>query len=441
MTENQKQLQSLAEQILTHATHLGADQAEVTASLETGFSATARQGDVETIEHHQNRSLDITVYREHRAGTVSTSDFSSDAIEAAVKKACSIVEFTGKDSYLGLPDRDVLAYDYPDLDLFHHWDITPKNAIDLAISCEAAAVNQDKRINHSEGATVNTFDTLEMFANTNGFFGAYRKSEHSLSCSLVAEENGDMARDHEYTLSRDPSELLDPQTIANRVVEKTLRRLGSRRLKTQRCPVIFHAPVAKTLLGHFVSAITGVNLYRGISFLLNQLEKPIFPESITICQNPHAKGEIGSTPFDDDGVKTKQINYVEDGVLVNYSLGTYSGRKLGMKTTGNSGGVHNLVINHADKNLKHLLKDMGTGLLVTELIGQGVSVVSGDYSRGAFGFWVENGEIQYPVHEITIASNLKEMFKSIQCVANDVDHRGNVKTGSILLESMMVAGE
>jgi len=441
MTENQKQLQTLADQILTRARELGVDQAEVTATLETGFSATARQGDVETLEHHQNRSLDVTVYREHRAGTVSTSDFSLESIQAAVQKACSIAKFTGEDPYLGLPDCDLLAHDYPDLHLYHPWNITPKAAIDLAISCETSAVNQDKRINHSEGATVNTFDTLEMFANSSGFFGTYQKSEHSLSCSLVADENGEMAREHEYTLSRDPSQLLDPQIVANSVVEKTLKRLGSKRLKTQRCPVIFHAPVAKTLLGHFVSAITGVNLYRGISFLLNQLEKPIFPNFITIHQNPHAKSEIGSVPFDSDGVKTKRLNYVEDGALLNYSLGTYSGRKLGMKTTGNSGGVHNLVINHADKNLQQLLRDMGTGLLVTELIGQGVSIVSGNYSRGAFGFWVENGEIQYPVHEITIASNLKDMFKGIQCIANDVDHRHNVKTGSILLESMMVAGE
>ncbi len=436
-----KHLKTLAEQIIAQAQKQGADQVDVSTSLETGFSATARQGDVETIEHHQNRSLNITVFQDHRTASVSTSDFSPEAIEAAIQKACSIVQFTGEDACLGLADPDLLAHDYPDLKLYHSWSITPKEAIDMAVSCEASALKQDKRIKHSEGVTLNTFDATEMLANSYGFFGVYQKSSHSLSCGLVAEQNQEMAREYEYTISRDPSKLLSPQTIADQAVAKTLKRLGAKRLKTQRCPIVFHSSVARSLLGHFVSAISGVNLYRGTSFLADQLGKPVFPASMTIYQDPHVIGEVGSVPFDGDGVRTKKLDYIKDGVLVNYSLGTYSARKLGMKSTGNSGGVHNLMLNHSNKTLDDLLKEMGTGLFVTELIGQGVSIVSGNYSRGAFGFWVENGEIQYPVHEITIAGNLKDIFKGIQCVANDVDHRRNIKTGSILLAPMMVAGE
>lgn len=441
MPDNQKCLQSLAEQVLTQAKKLGADQAQVSASLETGFSVTARMGDVETVEHHQNQSLNITVYQNQRCGSVSTSDFSNDAIQEAVQKAYSIAQFTGEDPYLGLPDRDLLANEYPNLQLHYPWKITPKEAINLAIHCETIAVKQDKRIKCSEGATINTFDTLKMIANSYGFFGNYQKSEHSVSCSLVAEKNDEMAREYEYTLSCDPEKLLSIEKIAESAANKTLNRLGSKRLKTQRCPVIFHAPVARSLLGNFINAISGANLYRGISFLLDQLQKPIFSDAITIHQNPHAIGEIGSVPFDDDGVRTQQLNYVQDGILVNYSLGTYSGRKLGMQSTGNAGGIHNLMVNHSDKNLQNLFKEMNTGLFVTELIGQGVSIVSGNYSRGVFGFWVEHGEIQYPVHEITIASNLKDMFKGMQSVANDVDDRRNIKTGSILLDHMMIAGE
>lgn len=441
MIKDQPQLQALAARVLTHAKKLGSEQAEMSATLETGFSVTARVGDVETLEHHQNQNLDITVYKNQRCGSASTSDFSLTAIQVAVEKACAMAQFTGEDVYLGLADRDLMANDYPDLKLYHPWKITPKEAVAMAIHCETLATQQDKRIKHSEGATINTFDTHEMYANSHGFFGDYLKSGHSISCTLVAEQHDEMAREYEYTLARDPANLLDYEKIAKRAAEKTLQRLGAKRLTTQRCPVIFHAPVACSLLGNFTNAIAGVTLYRGISFLVDHLEKALFPESITIQQHPHAMGAIGSAPFDDDGVKTQKINYVQDGVLVNYCLGTYSGRKLGMKSTGNAGGVHNVVMNHADKSLSDLFKEMGTGLFVTELIGQGVNIVTGSYSRGAFGFWVENGEIQYPVHEITIASNLKDMFKGFVRVANDVDHRRNIKTGSILIDQMMVAGE
>ena len=439
--QNTSHLATILQHALTHAKKQGIDQAAASLVCELGFSVAARMGDVETLEHHQGKALDVTVYHQQRSGSASTTDLSLPAVQAAVEKACAISRYTGEDTFSGLADADLMAYDYPDLQLYHPWSVTPEQAIDLAIRCETLARQHDERIKQSEEATVSTYDIFRCYGNTHGFQGSYWKSEHSIHCSVIAEADNHMERESEYTIARDSTQLTAIEVLAQQVAEKTLARLGARRLKTQRCPVIFHAEVARGLFGHFIAAISGVNLYHDNSFLCHQLHQTIFPTAITIYQDPHQIGDMGSTPFDAEGVRTQPISYVDQGVLVNYSLGSYSARKLGMKTTGNSGGVYNLHVKSSATDFQALLQQMGTGLLVMDLMGQGVHILTGNYSRGATGFWVENGVIRYPVHEITIAGNLKDMFKNIVAIANDVDYRGNIKTGSVLITEMTVAGE
>ncbi|PNT87031.1 metalloprotease PmbA [Coxiella burnetii] len=440
MLDKQKQLQANIFHLLERGKKR-VDQIEISATIETGFSVDVRLGDVETLEHHRKNSMDITVYHQQRTGNACTSDLSLEAMERAFEKASAMTQFTQEDPCAGLADANQMARDYPDLVLSHPWNITPKQAISLAIECETLARNHDPRIKQSEGANLSTYRIFNIYGNSHGFLGYYPSTWHTLGCELIAEQDRFMQRDHDYTLARDPKKLSSIETIAIQTAEKTIRRLGARRLSTRQCPVIFNAPVARSVLRSFISAISGSNLYRGTSFLQNQLHQQIFPEFVSIYQDPHLPGEIGSTPFDESGVKTRKINFVENGVLTHYVLGTYSAKKLAMETTGNSGGVYNLFITTGDKNLTGLLKEMQCGLLVTELMGQGVNLITGNYSRGAFGFWIENGEIQYPVEEITIAGNLKDMFKQIQLIGNDIDPRGNIKTGSILIEQMTVAGE
>ncbi|WP_304985793.1 metalloprotease PmbA [Coxiella-like endosymbiont] len=440
MANNQEKLQSDILHLLDRAKKR-VDQVEISAGIETGFSVDIRLGAVETVEHHRENSLDIRVYHQQRTGSASTSDLSFKAMETAFDKACTIAQFTQEDPYAGLADAADMALDYPNLTLYHPWQITPKEAIKLAIECETVARKYDPRIKNSDGTTVNTYDSFRIYANSHGFLGHYPSTIHSMSCSLVAEQNNQMQRDYDYTLARSSDKLLPIDLIAQQVAEKTIRRLGARKITTCRCPIIFDASVAKGMWRSLISAIQGSNLYRDASFLCGQLHQKIFPKFITIYQEPHLPGEIGSAPFDENGVKTRKINYVENGMLTNYILGAYSARKLGMKTTGNAGGVFNLFITPGDKDLIDLFKEMQTGLFVTELMGQGVNLLTGNYSRGAFGYWIENGEIQHPVEEITISGNLKEMFKQIQVVANDIDPRSSIKTGSILIEQMIVAGE
>ncbi|AKQ33417.1 PmbA protein [Candidatus Coxiella mudrowiae] len=440
MANNQEKLQFDILRLLDRAKKR-VDQVEISAGIETGFSVDVRLGAVETVEHHRENSLDITIYHQQRTGSASTSDLSFEAMETAFDKACTIAQFTQEDPYAGLADVADMALDYPNLTLYHPWQITPKEAIELAIECETVARKYDPRIKNSDGATVNTYDSFRIYANSHGFLGHYPSTIHSMSCSLVAEQNNQMQRDHDYTLARSSDKLLPINLIAQHVAEKTIRRLGARKITTRRCPIIFDAPVAKGMWRSLISAIQGSNLYRDASFLCGQLHQQIFPKFITIYQEPHLPGEIGSAPFDENGVKTRKINYVENGVLTNYILDAYSARKLGMKTTGNAEGVFNLFITAGDKDLIDLFKEMQTGLFVTDLMGQGVNLLTGNYSRGAFGYWIENGEIQYPVEEITISGNLKEMFKQIQVAANDIDPRSSIKTGSILIEQMTVAGE
>jgi len=433
-------VKQLMEDILREAKTQGASSAEVGIGLNKGFSVTARERDVESIEYNQDKHIGITVYFGHRTGSASLSDIRPEAIREAVKAACNIAKFTDEDKYSGLADKAELGFHYPELPNHFAWPISVEHAAELAVECEQRALAKDKRIICSEGVTITTADGLHGYGNSNGFLGVYPSTTHEISCVLVAKQKDEMQRDYYYSVSVDPDELTPIGEIADLAVERTVRRLGSQRLSTRQTPVIYVAEEARGLLGHFVSAIQGSHLYRKSSFLLDHLGQMIFPETIDLYEQPHLPKALGSAPFDDNGVATRNNIFIEKGKLKSYSLGVYAARKLGLKTTANAGGVHNLFITTGQKNLAQLLKTMDTGLLITELMGQGVNLVTGDYSRGAAGFWVEKGVIQYPVEEITIAGNLKEMFKQIVEVGNDVDTRGNVRTGSILIENMMIAG-
>lgn len=436
-----KQLNDTAQRVLELSKRQGADASEVLVTQDKGYSVTARNAEVETLEHHQEKSLYLTIYKGKRTGSASTTDLSDEAITKTVEKAYAFAKHAHEDPDCGLAEPDRLAKHYPDLSLHHPWGLTTNEAIELAVHCEQVGREQDARIKESEDVGVSTYEAFRVYANSNDFMGAYPTSYHSISCGLVAEGHSEKQRDYEYTAARDASDLDDFIVVAKRAAEKTLMRLDARKIKTQHCPVIFHAPVAKSLFNTFIRAISGSSLYRQSSFLLDHLGKQIFPEHIHLYQQPHLLKGIGSAPFDSEGVKTEDRDYVREGKLISYVLGSYSARKLDMETTGNAGGVYNLFVSHSDYNLKHLLKEMNEGFLVTELIGQGANILTGTYSRGAVGFWVQDGEIQHAVHEVTIAGNLKEMFRNIVAVGNDVDHRGNVHTGSVWLQEMTVAGE
>ena len=434
------QLKSLVADCIQETRNQGATGAEVGVSMEFGLSATARLGEVETIEHHRSRGLGLTVYIGQRKGSASTSDLSPAAMRETVAAACRIARHAAEDPCAGLPDIGLLATDFPDLDLYYPWAIEPEAAIELAVACESAARNHHTDISNSEGASLNTFEGLRVMGNSLGFLHGYASSRHSLSVSVIGERGQQMQRDDWWTVARGARDLQSPEEVGRIAAERTIRRLGARSLSTRQCPVIFAADVAASLLGHFIGAIRGGNLYRKSSFLLNQLGKPVFPDFVQIHEQPHLKKALGSVPYDAEGVRTVPHHLVRNGILESYVLSTYSARKLGMTSTGNAGGVHNLIIDPGTLDQAGLLQKMGTGLLVTELMGQGVNLVTGDYSRGAAGFWVENGTIQYPVEEFTIAGNLRDMLKTLVAVGNDVDLRGNTRTGSIMLEQLTIAG-
>lgn len=440
MVFSMNELKTMVSDILAEAKHQGATSAEVEVGANKGFNVTVRKNDIETVEYTQDKAISINVYMGKRSGSASISDTRPESIKAAVKAACNIARFTDEDSYSGLAEKARMAFHYPEIALAYPWTVSVEEAVLLAKQCELAALAKDSRL-MSEGVTVSTFQVYNAYGNSEGFLGVIPVTRHELSCVLIAKEGDEMQRDYSYTVSCDPADLKSPDVIAAEAVERTVSRLGARRLSTRRAPVIFAAEEARGLLGHFVSAISGGNLYRKSSFLLDHLEKAIFPSHITIQENPYLPKGLGSSPYDNDGVATRDNVFIDKGILKSYVLGTYSARKLGMTTTGNAGGVHNLTITSGGNDLKGLLKKMGTGLLVTELMGQGVNIVNGDYSRGCAGYWVEGGEIQYPVEEITIASNLREMYANLIEVGNDVDIRGNIRTGSILLDNMMIAGE
>ncbi|MGR8979898.1 MAG: metalloprotease PmbA [Gammaproteobacteria bacterium] len=434
-------LSSLVRSLLDEAIRQGASAAEAGLSQENGLSVTARLGEVETIEHHCDQGLGITVYFGQRKGSASTTDLSAESIKETVSAACSIARYTNSDDCAGLPDRELLATEFPDLDLYHPWPIAADEAIAIAIECEDAARRYHSEITNSEGASVNSHQGIRVFGNTLGFLHERVSTRHSLSCSVLAERDGSMQRDYWYSVSRDPRGLEAAAEIGRKAAERTIRRLGARSLTTRQSPVLYAAEIAGSLLGSLIGAISGGALYRKSSFLLGALDNRLFPEFIHVYEQPHLKGALGSSAYDAEGVATKTRDIVSAGVLRSYVLNTYSARKLGLKSTGNAGGVHNLTIDSGALDFKGMLKEMGNGLLVTELMGQGVNMVNGDYSRGAAGFWVENGEIQYPVEEITIAGNLKDMYRNILAVGSDVDLRGNIRTGSILVESMAIAGK
>lgn len=437
----QAELQQLVEELLTEAKKQGASSAEAAVSSDSGLSASVRMGDVETIEHTRDNGLGISVYFGQRKGSASTSDLSRQAIIDTVKAACSIASYTSEDDCSGLADPELMARDIPDLDLYHPWTIEVDAAIELGIKCEAAALNYAPQINNSEGATLNTHSGLHVYGNSHGFLGGYPSSRHSLSCSVLGEDEQGMQRDYWYTSGRAATDLEAAEAVGLKAGERTLNRLGARKISTREAPVIFQADMAVGLLRNLIGAISGSALYRQSSFLVDHLGKQIFPEFVRIHENPLLPRGLASASFDSEGVATRARDLVDQGTLQSYVLGSYSARKLGMETTGNAGGVRNLTIEQGDLDLPGLLKKMDKGLLVTELMGHGINMVTGDYSRGAAGFWVENGEIQYPVEEITIAGNLKQMFMQLIAVGNDIDPRTSVRTGSWLIESMTVAGE
>ena len=435
-------LRDVVEQAMDDAVSRGgASSAEVDASLSQGSSLTVRLGEIETVEHNRDKSLSLTVYFGKKSGSASTSDMSAEAIKNTVDAACSIARLTAEDECGGLADAEQMATELPDLDLWHPWNPDSDTARDIAQECEEVARNTGDAIINSEGATVSSHEGVRVYANTHGFCGTRYGTRHSLSCSVISSNGEAMERDYWYSIARDHTELQTAAEVGRITGQRTLNRLGSRKITTCQTPVIYEAQVASSLLSHLISAISGGSLYRKSSFLLDHKGKKIFPDHINISEQPHLLKAIGSAAFDNEGVATRQRSIVRNGVLMDYVLDSYSARKLGMQTTGNAGGVHNLVIEHGDQDLPALMKRMGKGLLVTELIGFGINNVTGDYSRGAAGFWVENGEIQYPVSEITVAGNLLDMFRSFVEIGNDLDKRGNTITGSILIEQVTVAGE
>ena len=435
-------LESIIERALEEARSRGASQAEAAVSQDTGLSVGVRLGEVDTLEHQRDRSMGITVYFGQRKGSASTADFSGDAVRATVAKACSIARFTAEDACSGLADAGLMAKSPPNLDLAFPWDVTADRAIELAKACEAAALAFDPRINNSEGGSVSTHQGLHVYGNTHGFVGGYPTTSHTLSCVVLAGTGEDMQRDYWYSSSRDFRELDDPESIGREAARRTVARLEPRKLSTRRAPALFVPELSRGLIGHFTAAIRGSSQYRQSSFLLNAAGEQIFPKWFSIGERPHIPKAMGSAPFDDEGVATQDRELIADGVLNGYILSSYSARKLGLTTTGNAGGAHNLIVApNSSGGLPAMLKRLGTGLLVTELMGQGVNMVTGDYSRGAAGFWVENGELQYPVAEITIAGNLREMLAGIVAVGDDIDIRGGIRAGSILLHEMTIAGE
>lgn len=417
------------------------DGAEVAVSKTTGISVSTRYGEVENVEFNSDGALGITVYHQNRKGSASSTDLSPDAIARTVQAALDIARYTSPDPYAGVADKELLAFDAPDLDLFHPAEVTPDEAIELAARAELASLQADKRITNTEGGSFNSHYGIKVFGNSHGMLQGYCSTRHSLSSCVIAEENGDMERDYAYTIGRALGDLQSPEWVGKECAERTLSRLSPRKLSTMKAPVIFANEVATGLFGHLVGAIAGGSVYRKSTFLLDSLGKQILPEWLTIEEHPHLLKGLASTPFDSEGVRTERRDIVKDGILTQWLLTNYSARKLGLKSTGHAGGIHNWRIAGQGLNFEQMLKEMGTGLVVTELMGQGVSGITGDYSRGAAGFWVENGEIQYPVSEITIAGNLKDMWRNIVTVGNDIETRSNIQCGSVLLPEMKIAGQ
>ncbi len=437
------ELEAVVAMALDEAKRAGATQAEADASLQQGLGVTVRLGEVETVEYQRDRGLGITVYFGQRKGSASTADLGADSVRSTVAKACAIARYTAEDSCAGLAEPEFLAREFHDLQLDFPWELTPEAAITLARECEHAGRAQDARLANSEGASVNSQRGVRVYGNSHGFLAGDCGTSHSLSCVLLAQQGDDMQRDYWYTTARDPRDLEAAERVGQLAGQRALSRLQARRVSTGKVPVLFAAEVARGLMGHFIAAIRGSSQYRKASFLLNAAGEQVFPAWLQIHERPHLPKGLASSNFDGEGVATRDRELVRDGVIDGYLLGSYSARKLGLVTTGHAGGVHNLLIDPSPDapSQSNLLQRMGRGLLVTELMGQGVNGVTGDYSRGASGFWIEDGAIAWPVHEVTIAGNLKEMYCGIEAIGADIDTRGGIQVGSVLLGEMTLAGE
>ena len=435
------EIKQMSEDVLKVAKNLGASAAEAELSLSIGQNVSVRLSEVENIEYNRDKGMSVTVYFGQQKGHASTSDLTQQALKDTVAAACNIAKYTAKDEFCGLADADLMAKNILDLDLHHPWNISVDEAIVLAKECEAAALSVDARITNSEGASVSTGEGFFAYSNSHGFTGGYPSSRHGVSCSVIAESEDSMQRDYWYSTARAAEDIQIAADIGRLAGERAVRRLNSRKISTCQVPVLFEAPLASGLISTLINAISGGSLYRKSSFLLDSLGKQVASPLLNIVENPHLKKGLASSPFDNEGVATQARQLVKEGVLQGYVLGSYSARKLGMKTTGNAGGNHNLIVQSGANDFSGMLKQMGTGLLVTELLGTGVNMVTGDYSRGAAGFWVENGVIIHPVEEITIASNMADMLKMIVGIGTDVVIQGSKQVGSILIERMTVACE
>ncbi|HWW32130.1 MAG TPA: metalloprotease PmbA [Steroidobacteraceae bacterium] len=438
-----ERLNDLVSFALEEARRQGASQCEADASVSRGLSVSVRLGEVDTVEYQRDRGLAVTVYFGKRKGSASTADLAPGAVLEIVAKACAIARYTAEDPYAGLVEPEALAREIPDLDLDHPWELTPEQAIELARTCEAAGLAVDPRLGNSEGGSVGSQRHSGVYGNSLGFLAGYSGTSHSLSCSLIAEDGAEMQRDHWYSVARDPADLENAAEVGRIAGQRALARLGSRRLNTRKAPVAFTPDVARGLIGHFIGAIRGSSQYRKASFLLDAAGSQVFPAFLEMHERPHLPKGLASSPFDQEGAATHDRELVKGGVLDGYVLGSYSARRLGLKTTGNAGGIHNLIVEAQGGGLgpAEFLARLDRGLLVTELLGQGVNGVTGDYSRGASGFWVEHGVIQHAVQEVTIAGNLKSMYRDIAAVGSDTDVRGAIRTPSLLISEMTIAGE
>ncbi len=440
LREQENELRSLVEEILAEAERQGADQAEVSVSVDNGLVVSVRKGELENLEFNQDRGFGITLYVGQRKGSASTTDSSPDAIRDTVAAAKNIAKYTEEDPCSGLASADLMPTELKDLDLFHPWDIQPDDAMAMAIACEQAGLAVDARLTNSEGAEVNTQQSLRVYGNSHGFVGADAGTRHGLSCVLIAEDENGMQRDYWYTVARNSEDLEASVAVGEQAAARAVARLSSRSAPTGTYPVLYTPSMASGLIGHLIGALSGGALYRRASFMLDSMGEKILPEWLSLVERPHLRGALGSANFDGDGVATHSKAFVEDGLVASYVLSAYSARKLALQPTGNAGGVHNLDLDGPQIEVAQLIKQMDRGLVVSELMGQGINSVTGDYSRGAAGFWVENGEIAYPVAEVTVAGNLKEIYGRIVALGDDVDYRHNVRAPSILVEAMTVAG-
>lgn len=434
------EIQNVVDETLILAKKLGATAAEASMSKVQGISVTSRMQEVETVEFTNDGGLGVCVFVGGKKGNASTADLSPNALRLTVEKAIEIAKYTSEDRCSGLADADMIATDIPDLDLYHPQTLDAEYALQKALAAEKAGLESDSRIVNSDGASYNANLGVRVYGNTHGINAGYPSSRFSLSCVLIAQQGDDMQRDYAYTVSREANKLDTAEAVGKSAATQTVSRLGARKISTAKVPVLFHRDIASGLFGHFVSAVSGGSLYRKSSFLLDSINTQVFPDWLSIEERPHLLGGLASSPFDNEGVRTENMDIVRNGALEHYLLTSYSARKLGLITNGHAGGIHNCLVSDTAHSDEALLREMGTGLIVTELMGQGVNIVNGDYSRGAAGFWVENGVIQYPVHEITIAGNLKDMFMNIVAIGETLEVRGALQTGSVLISEMQIAG-